>query len=286
MSEVKIGIIGTGNIGKEHIKAFQQLENITVEAVTDTYLPGAQQTAKQFDIPKVFPSVDELLKDSSIEAVVISVPNKFHAQLTIQSLEHGKHVLLEKPMALSLEDAKSIVAAQRATGGLVMISHQMRWEWEVLQLKEQVDKGAFGRIYHAKAGWMRRKGIPGWGTWFTRKEFSGGGPLIDIGVHMLDLTLHLMGDVKPVSVFGSTYAEFGPKKRGLGDWGTPDWNGTFDVEDLASAFIKMEDGSSLTLDVSWAAHTSFNTHPFVHILGTEGGASFVSGQGTLVDRTI
>lgn len=225
MSNMKIGIIGTGNIGREHIKAFQQMENISVHAVTDTYVPGAKQVAAQFEIPHVYTTAADMLNDSSIDAVVVCVPNKFHAELTIMALEHGKHVLLEKPMALSLEDAKSIVRAQQASGQIVMISHQMRWEWGALQLKEQFDKGAFGHIYHAKTGWMRRKGIPGWGSWFTRKDQSGGGPLIDIGVHMIDLTLYLMGDAKPVSVFGSTYAEFGPKKRGIGEWGNPDWNG-------------------------------------------------------------
>lgn len=142
-----------------------------------------------------------------------------------------------------------------------------------MAVKEKVEQGELGNIYHAKTGWFRRKGIPGWGSWFTQKQMSGGGPLIDIGVHMLDLALYLMGNPKPVSVTGSTYAEFGPKKRGIGNWGTPNWDGVFDVEDIASAFIKMEDGSSLTLDVSWAVHMDTDSMPFIHLMGSEGGAS-------------
>jgi predicted dehydrogenase len=227
-------------------------------------------------------SSDELLADSSIEVVVIGVPNQYHAPLAIKALEAGKHVILEKPMAINLEAAKDIVKAQRKAGKLVMIPHQMRWEPAALQLKQTVEGGTLGRIYNAKAGLFRRKGIPGWGTWFTRMDQSGGGPLIDIGVHMLDLSLHLMGNPKPVSVYGSTFAEFGPHKRGIGSWGTPNWDGTYDVEDLATALIKMEDGSVLSLEVSWAVNSGVeNNGSFVHLMGTEGGASLRGKQGQL-----
>jgi predicted dehydrogenase len=282
MSVLNIGIIGTGNIGREHIRGFRQVNDAVITSVTDAYLPGAEKAATEFSIPKVHVSAADLIRDPVIDAVVIGVPNKYHAELAVQALENGKHVLLEKPMALSLSDAKAIVQAQRTTGNILMVAHQMRWQWNALQAKAQADKGAFGRVYHAKTGWLRRKGIPGWGTWFTRKEEAGGGPLIDIGVHMLDLTLHLMGDVKPVAVYGSTYAEFGPNKKGIGGWGTPNWDGFYDVEDLASAFIKMEDGSSLTLDVSWAVHSATDNNPYVHIMGSEGGASLLGGQVKLL----
>jgi predicted dehydrogenase len=152
-----------------------------------------------------------------------------------------------------------------------MMGHQMRWTWTNREIKRLIQKGALGKIYSAKVGWLRRKGIPGWGSWFTRMAESGGGPLIDIGVHMLDLSIYLMGDPKPISVYGSTYAEFGPKKQGLGTWGTPNWKGFYDVEDLATALIKMDDGSTLSLDVSWAAHTDKSNDIFLKIFGTEGG---------------
>jgi predicted dehydrogenase len=159
----------------------------------------------------------------------------------------------------------------------------MRWTGLARALKQHVDKGDIGRIYNAKTGWLRKKGIPGWGSWFTRRDESGGGPLIDIGVHMLDLSLYLMGNPKPISVYGSTYAEFGPKRKGIGHWGTPNWDGYYDVEDLASALIKMDNGATLALDVSWAGHSiGMPEEPYVHLMGTEAGASIMGGRGALV----
>lgn len=283
--KIRLGIIGAGNIGAVHATEFSKLsERCEIAAISDVSKSLAESRAKQFGIPAVEESAETLLARGDIDAVIIGVPNKFHADFAIAALEAGKHVLLEKPMGLDSEHAKRIVRAQRATGNVLMVSHQMRWDWLPLQVKKQVEKGELGRIYSAKTGWYRRKGIPGWGTWFTRKDMSGGGPLIDIGVHMLDLALHLMGDPKPVSVSGAVYAEFGPKKKGIGSWGTPDWNGVWDVEDLSTALIRMEDGSTLTLEVSWAVHMDTDSKPFVHLMGSEGGASLRGGEGKFLSE--
>ncbi len=249
--EIRLGFIGAGNIGRVHLETFEKVEGARLYAIADVDGQLAHARAAQFGISKVHESVDALVEDANVDAVVIGVPNRLHAELAIQALAAGKHVLLEKPMALNAEQAKQIVRAHQQAGTVLMIPHQMRWQWVSQEIRRQVEQGAIGRVYFAKTGWLRRKGIPGWGTWFTRKDQAGGGPLIDIGVHMLDLALYLMCNPKPVTVFGSTYAEFGPKKKGIGDWGTPNWDGYFDVEDLASAQIRMEDGSTLTLEVSW-----------------------------------
>ena len=182
-------------------------------------------------------------------------------------------------MGIDLEAAREIVKASQASNAILMVSHQMRWESIPLQIKEQVERGELGEIYTAKAGWLRRKGIPGWGSWFTQKEQSGGGPLIDIGVHLLDLSLFLMGNPKPIAVSGATYAKFGPERKGIGSWGTPNWDGFYDVEDLATAMIRMDNGHALMLDVSWAAHMDTDNAPFIHLLGTEGGASYRGNKG-------
>lgn len=277
---IRIGLIGAGNIGNVHLQEFGKLSNLCeFTAITDVYLPLAEERAKQYQIPSVAKSPEELIQRSDVDAVIIAVPNSAHAALTILALEHGKHVLVEKPMGLDSEAAKNIVRAQKKSGKTVMVAHQMRWEALSLKVKDQVDRGELGRIYTAKTGWYRRKGIPGWGTWFTQYAQSGGGPLIDIGVHMLDLAFFLMGEPKPVSVYGSTYAEFGPNKKGIGSWGKPDWNGVYDVEDLATAIIKMEDGSSLTLEVSWAVHMNTDSKPFLHLMGSEGGAFLQGDKG-------
>jgi predicted dehydrogenase len=282
-NKIKIGIIGAGNIGGVHAQEFSKLTDLCeITAITDAYLPLAQQKAAQYGIPAVASSPEELISRSDVDAVIIGVPNQFHAPLAVQAIEAGKHVLLEKPMGINSEAARQILKASNASDRVVMVGHQMRWEAVPMAIKEQVERGELGKIYTAKTGWFRRKGIPGWGTWFTRMDQSGGGPLIDIGVHMLDLALYLMGNPKPVSVYGSTYAEFGPKRKGIGTWGKPDWNGQYDVEDLATALIKMEDGSTLSLEVSWAVHMDTDNTPFVHLMGTEGGASYKGGEGKLL----
>ncbi|WP_256761719.1 Gfo/Idh/MocA family protein [Cohnella sp. WQ 127256] len=289
--KIRIGLIGAGNIGNIHLQEFGKLtEECEIVAITDTFLPLAKQRAEHYGIPVVSATPEELIGREDIDAVIVAVPNQAHASLTIRALEHGKHVLVEKPMGLDASAAKEIVKAQKRTGKTVMVAHQMRWEPLSLQVKEQIDRGELGKIYTAKTGWYRRKGIPGWGTWFTQHEQSGGGPLIDIGVHMLDLAFFLMGEPKPVSVYGATYAEFGPRKKGIGSWGKPDWNGSYDVEDLATAIIKMEDGTSLTLEVSWAVHMDTDNSPFLHVMGSEGGAVLRGGEGKFLterfDKTV
>jgi predicted dehydrogenase len=283
VNKIRIGIIGAGNIGGVHASQFSLLkEQCEIVAITDAYLPMAVERAKQYEIPHVVATAEELIQRPDVDAVIIGVPNQYHASLALQAIAAGKHVLLEKPMAINADAAREIWQASQSSNSIVMVAHQMRWESVPMQIKEQVDRGELGKIYTAKTGWYRRKGIPGWGTWFTQMNQSGGGPLIDIGVHMLDLALYLMGDPKPVSVYGATYAQFGPKKKGIGTWGKPDWNGIYDVEDLATALIKMEDGSTLSLEVSWAVHMDTDNTPFIHLMGSEGGASYRGAKGKLL----
>ncbi|WP_409345073.1 Gfo/Idh/MocA family protein [Paenibacillus sp. MBLB4367] len=280
ISKIRIGIIGAGNIANVHINDYLKLQDeCEITAITDVALPLAEQRAKEYGIPNVYRTAEELIGSDEVDAVIVAVPNKFHAPLAVAAMEAGKHVLLEKPMGLNAADAKQIVRVQQKTGRIVMVGHQRRFEYLAMQIKEQVVRGELGRIYTAKTGWYRRKGIPGWGTWFTQMAVSGGGPLIDIGVHMLDLALHLMGNPKPVAVYGATYAEFGPQRKGIGNWGTPNWDGVYDVEDLATALIRMEDGSTLTLEVSWAVHMNTDSTPFIHLMGSEGGAYLAGDNG-------
>ena len=281
--KIRIGVIGAGNIGNVHMQEFSKLaDQCEITAVTDAYLPLAEARAKEYGIGFVAPSPQALIEDDRVDAVVIGVPNQFHAPLAVHALKANKHVLLEKPMGINAEAARDIMRAARGSDRTLMVAHQMRWEPVPMQIKAQVERGELGSIYTAKTGWYRRKGIPGWGTWFTRMDQSGGGPLIDIGVHMLDLALYLMGNPKPASVYGSTYAEFGPKRKGIGTWGKPNWDGVYDVEDLATAMIKMEDGSTLTLEVSWAVHMDTDSTPFIHLMGSEGGASYRGSHGKLL----
>lgn len=282
-TDIKIGFIGAGGIAGVHMQNFRYIDHVKIVAVTDTMKQLSEYRSHEHGIPVIYDTATELLADESIDAVVIAVPNKYHASLAIEALEAGKHVLLEKPMATNATIAKQILEVQERSGKQLMLAHQMRWEGVYRAMHQEILSGRVGEIYNAKVSWMRKKGIPGWGSWFTKMEESGGGPLIDIGVHMLDLALYMMGSPKPVSVYGSTYAKFGPQRKGVGDWGRPDWNGYYDVEDLASAMIKLDNGATLSLDVSWAAHAAcMSQEPVIHLMGTEAGVAAVGHSGQIV----
>lgn len=293
--KIRLGILGAGFIGKVHANMFSQLaEQVTVQVIADPLADNASKAAEEYGIAEVSADPEAVLTRDDIDAVVLAVPNKLHEPMAVKALETGKHVLLEKPMALTAEQAKRIVRAREASGKVLMMAHQMRFEGINRRVKQLIDAGELGGIYLAKTGWLRRQGIPGWGSWFTRMDEAGGGPLIDIGVHMLDLTLYLMGGAKPVSVYGATYNKLGTSKQGLGDWGTPDHDGRYDVEDIASAIIRLDTGATLTLEVSWAVHLGGGNDPYVQLLGDKGGVSCGNGKATyytenkaeLVDRTL
>jgi predicted dehydrogenase len=154
-----------------------------------------------------------------------------------------------------------------------MVGQVNRFKAESRYLKRLIERGELGRVYYSQAGWLRKKGIPGYGGWFTTKAMSGGGPLIDIGVHLLDIAWWLAGKPNPVTVSGATYAEFGPKKKGLGSWGQRNMEGTFDVEDLAVGLIRFDNGLTINLEVSWAIHNQGNTM-WCRLFGSEGGVEW------------
>ena len=289
----KIAIIGAGNIGHAHATTFAGLgdDGVEVLAVADVNEDAARKVADEFEIPIASTKPGDVLALPDLDAVVITVPNRWHAELAIAALEAGTHVLLEKPMGATMADAGAIYRCVQEAGSVLMIAHQMRWIWWARAMRERLPE--CGRVYRARTGWMRRAGIPGWGTWFTQKALAGGGPLIDLGAHMLDVTLDLLGNPAPVRVSGTTGSAFGPRKRGIGKWGTPDWDGKFDVEDFASAMIRFEDGTTLGLDVSWAAHVD-RPGEYVDLLGEDGGLSYHAGalkflaerEGETVDEAI
>ena len=273
----RIGIIGLGNIGREHLDAFLAAEGCEVAAVADASPGVAKKLAAKHGVANAFEDPQALIDCTETDAVVVAVPNRFHEPLALATLAAGKHLLLEKPMALDAAGAKTIYRAAQASDRVVMLGHQWRRVWWGEAMRGRIATGDLGEIHHAKCGWLRRKGIPGWGTWFTRKDQSGGGPLIDIGVHMIDITLDLIGAPRPLSVAGATFAAFGPRKKGIGKWGTPDWGGYYDVEDFATALIRCEGGKVVTLDVSWAAHSDRND-VFVELLGEDGGLVYRGGD--------
>lgn len=271
---MRVGIIGAGNIAGGHIRAYAQNPDVEIVAVSDVSSERLALTAREFGLTRGFNDYRDLLAIPEIEAVSVCVPNWLHAPVTIEALNAGKHVLCEKPPALSTADAQRMVEAARQTGRKLMICFNYRYRNDTRFVKRLIDAGELGDIYYIKASWLRCAGIPGRkGGWFTRKALSGGGPLIDLGVHLLDLTLWLLGHPRPVSVSASTYAALGPRGLHYFAHHTQPEGEPFEVEDLASAFIRLDNGATLLLETSWAMHTSSGRDEYLlHLYGTEGGA--------------
>lgn len=279
MSSLNFGFLGAGQIAHHSAAIIKNHPKATLRAAQDTNPARLGELCAAYGIPKSYATAEQLFADSSIDAVYIATPNKFHAPLSIQALEAGKHVILEKPFAMNYAEALQVAEAARRTGRTFTLGMNMRFSPTHQQIKAIVERGDLGEIYHAKAYWFRRSGIPKLGTWFGNKELSGGGCLYDIGVHLLDLCLYVTDNFKPVSVSGATYTKFGHLGRGEGGWGKSDRTETkFDVEDFATGLIRFENGMTVSLDVSWACHAEESNRHDVHLYGTEAGALAVSGK--------
>ncbi|MDA3961873.1 MAG: Gfo/Idh/MocA family oxidoreductase [Planctomycetota bacterium] len=274
MTELRIAIIGAGQISQSCCKAADKHDSATVVAAFDPSPGRLKELCDEFKIPTACSSAEDMLALDNVDAVYVAVPNKFHAPYAKQALEAGKHVILDKPFALSYDEAKAVADAAEANGKLFMLGMNQRYRTDSQKIRNLVSTGRLGEIYHAKAFWFRRSGIPKLGTWFGNKDLAGGGALLDIGVHLLDLCLHLSGNWNPVSVTGATYTKFGNRGLGEGSWGKSDKEDIlFNVDDFASALIKFDNGATVTLDVSWACHAEEPNRNDVHLYGTEGGAS-------------
>ncbi|GAB4431658.1 MAG: Gfo/Idh/MocA family oxidoreductase [Chloroflexi bacterium OHK40] len=279
---LRVGVIGAG-IGAMHLKGYAHNPDVEIVALAGLDDERVRRAAAEFHVPKTYRHYEELLADERIEAVSVCLPNFLHAPVAIAALEAGKHVLVEKPLARNTAEGRAMAAAAAASGKVLMIAFNRRFRQDVLWLKRHIASGALGEIYYAKAFWMRRSGIPRLGSWFVNKAQAGGGPLVDLGVHVLDMALYLLGEPRVRAVSASTYAVFGP--RGLKGWegrvAYGDVGFTFDVEDLATAMIRLEGGATLHLEASWATHSSAADDFGVTLYGSEGGAElFVHNYAT------
>ena len=243
--KIKVGIIGCGGIanGKHLPSLAHQSHRLEIVAFCDIIKERAEKAAKQYGTPdaKVYTDYKEMLQDESIRTVHVLTPNVSHCELTVAALEAGKDVICEKPMAATPADAQKMLDAQKKSGRILTIGYQNRCRQDSLTLKKMCDAGELGDIYYAKAQAIRRRGVPTWGV-FPNKALQGGGPLIDIGTHSLDLTLWMMNNYKPKSVMGASFQKLGrllqPGDQGnmMGVW---DPN-TYEVEDAAFGFVTME----------------------------------------------
>ena len=275
---LRIGIIGCGGIANgKHMPSIKAVDRADMVAFCDLIPERAEKAAKEYGTPdaKVYTDYQELLKDPTIDVVHVLTPNRSHAQLTIDALHAGKHVMCEKPMAKTAEDARRMVQAAKETGKKLTIGYQHRHKPESRFLKSVIERGDLGDIYYAKALAIRRRGTPNWGVFLNEYE-QGGGPLIDIGTHSLDLTLYLMNNYKPRMVVGTKYKKLEHPECGNPWGGWPE--GAHTLEDAAFGFIVMENGATITLDATWALNT---IEPIqegsVQLCGSKAGAQIKNG---------
>jgi predicted dehydrogenase len=271
MNKLKIAVIGLGSISDVHLNSYQQNPDAEIYAVCDMNEERARKKAKEFGAEKSYFDYHEALADKAIDAVSICTWNKTHAEISIAALEAGKHVLVEKPLSRTVEEALLIQEAVNRSGKILQVGFVRRYDKNVQMLRAFADKGDFGEIYYAKASTIRRLGNPG--GWFADIERSGGGPLIDIGVHVIDLCWYMMGKPKVKSVSGNTYRNLGNRAniRNLSFYKAADYDPDQNsVEDLANALIRFENGASLMIDVSYSLHAK-EDEMSVKLYGEKGG---------------
>ncbi|WP_436926124.1 Gfo/Idh/MocA family protein [Halosimplex amylolyticum] len=264
---VSVGIVGLGTRGLAHARHATELGHEIVGGV-DPDPEAREQFATEFDAP-TFETYEELYA-SAPDAVEIASPNRFHEDATVAAFERDLDVLVEKPLAHSVESAERIAAAAAESDGIGMVGFNDRRRATAAILKTRIDRGELGEIRHVEANKVRRRGMPSVGSWFTRDEMAGGGALVDIGGHALDAALWFLDFPEVETVFGTTRADFG----GRADYADPDgWGGgtgEFDVEDSATAMVRCADGSSVSLDVAWAINR--NPKHDIVVCGTDAGA--------------
>ena len=273
---LRAGVIGLGWAGRQHMAAYADADGVELVALAGMEADQLALLGDRYGVQLRFGDWRDLLAEAELDVLSIATPTALHGPIAVAALAAGVHVLSEKPMAENGEVAAAMVRAAGEHDRVLDVSFNHRRRGDVTALKAIVDAGLLGDIYYAKAGWLRREGIPGLGSWFTRRATAGGGPLMDIGVHMLDMSLHLLGEPAVRTATAATYAEFGPRGRGGGPQGGTDKtgvsDGAFDVEDLSTAFLRLTGGATLLLESSWAQWIPHD-QCYVTLYGSEGGAS-------------
>ena len=278
MDKLRIGIIGCGGIANgKHMPSLSKLGDVEMVAFCDLIEERAVKAAKEYGVEgaKTYTDYKELLRDDSIDVVHVCTPNRSHSFITVDALESGKHVMCEKPMAKTYAEAKKMLDASRRTGKKLTIGYQSRWRGDCQYLKQCCLNGELGDIYYGRTIALRRRAVPTWGV-FLNEEEQGGGPLIDIGTHALDLTLWMMDNYKPKMAVGTTYKKLGKQKNAANAWG--DWDPEkFTVEDAAFGFVVMENGATVSVESSWALNIADPHEAICLLAGDKGGADMLDG---------
>jgi len=271
--ELRVGVVGIGWAGQQHLKAYASLAGVRIVSLAGMEQDLRDSLQAEYSIPNAFSGWEDMLEHGDLDAISVAVPTFLHAPIAIAALERGLHVLSEKPIARNAVEGQAMVDAARTAGRVLDIAFNHRRRGDIQALKEVIDSGGVGRPYYAKASWLRRSGIPMLGSWFTNPELAGGGPLADIGVHALDFALHLLGEPKVVAVSATTHSELGPRGRGgNARYTAMATSHAFEVEDFASAFLRLEGGGTLLIEAGWATYREADDLLDFMVYGTDGGA--------------
>jgi len=271
MDKARVGVIGL-RMGMAHLRGYEECPRARVTALCDINEEALNAALEGRADVQGFTDYRKMLESAELDAVSVALPNHLHAPVTLAAIEAGKHVLCEKPMALNAAEAQQMKEAADRAGKVLMMHFNMRFMTVAATLRPLVEAGTLGHIYHAVTTYTRRDGYPRPGTWFGQKELSGGGPLIDLGVHRLDLALWLMGYPRPVAAFGNCYDLLARQKlEGV----------EFDCEDFAAAMVRFDNGSTLYLAASWDGHQAERTEQIMRLYGTRGSVFERNGQMTL-----
>lgn len=277
MGKLVVGVVGCGGIANgKHLPAIKANGNFEIVAFCDLVRERAEKAKAEYgtEDARIYTDYQELIKEE-LDAVYVLTPNNSHASISIAALKAGKHVMCEKPMATCYADAKAMVDAAKETGKLLTIGYQNRYRGDSQFLKAACEADELGEIYYAKAHAIRRRAVPTWGV-FLDAEKQGGGPLIDIGTHALDLTLWMMNNYEPESVTGSVFRKLADQKNTANIWG--DWDPEiYTVEDSAFGMIKMKNGATIILESSWALNTLDVAEAKTSLCGTKAGADMKDG---------
>ncbi|PPK93819.1 putative dehydrogenase [Kineococcus xinjiangensis] len=272
---LRVGVVGLGWAGQQHLDAYAAIPGVEVVALAGQEADLLDELGRRHEVPATFARWEDLVEVPGLDAVSIAVPTYLHAPIAVAALERGVHVLSEKPVARTGDEAQVMVDAARRAARVLDVVFNHRRRGDVMALADLISRGALGTPYYARATWLRRNGIPRLGSWFVNEEMSGGGPLVDIGVHVLDWSLHLLGEPRVLSATASAYSELGPRGRGGSSRDTlTHETSAYEVEDFASAFLRLEGGGTLLLETGWATYRDPVDVMDFTVYGTEGGAEW------------
>jgi predicted dehydrogenase len=273
MKEIRIGVIGTGNIGRTHLESIAAAQGARVTAICDKQPHVADEAAEIFHIDKKFYSIDDLVECPDVDAVVLAVPNYVHEEGCLKAAKNGKHVFCEKPMTMTVRQAENMTETCHKYGVTLQMGFCNRFLGESEVLREYIESGLLGDMYYAHTDILRQRGAPV--GWFTNKAKSGGGPLIDVGVHMIDLAWFLMGRPKPVAAKALMYDKI-PNKypKGVELYCAYEKDDVFNVEDNSFGMITFENGAGLSYQAAWNYNGTSNDMG-LNLQGTKGGAEIM-----------